>query len=252
MSDDFGKVDELLDELDLDDGAADTPTSRGENRKQPIDDQPGTADRLRKLRDAGVITDEEYELLRAHHDSDDGLIEEESGSSSSDPQEFGTPLATSKGTDVDFSVLGVFEDVDTAKLTTSETAEFDVWDDVDVDFPSDNKGGPGRTLVFWQIYNHSSDEVTLKHKHIDQIGSDKIAYNRDENPLQVHHFEPGWRTDNWADISSETRIKYVSAIEIPVQLSEVKIDGYCSDIHKINITDEMRFSISELPVTVDL
>jgi len=199
-----------------------------------------------------VITDKEFSILQAHHTSDDEAVEEESGSSSSDSVDFGPPLATSEGAEMDFSVLGVFEDVNTAKLTTSETAGFDVWDDVDVDFPSDNKGGPGRTLVFWQIHNHSNKEIKLKHKHIDQIGTDKIAYNRDGNPLQVHHFEPGWRTDNWADISADTRIKYVSAIKIPVPLSEVKIDGYCADVHEIPITDEMRFPKSELPVTVDL
>lgn len=252
MSDDLEKIDEILDELDLDGGEAETPTSDVNDEEPHSVEQSEPGDRLRKLHDAGVITDEEYEILQAHYDSDDEIVEEKDRSSPSDPHEFGTPLATSEGTDMDFSVLGVLEDIDTAKLTTSETAEFDVWDDVDVDFPSDNKGGPGRTLVCWQIHNHSGKEIKLKHKHIDQIGSDKIAYNRDENPLKVHHFKSGWRTDNWADISADTRIKYVSAIEIPVQLSEVKIDGYCADVHEITITDEMRFPKSDLPVTIDL
>ena len=137
---------------------------------------------------------------------------------------------------MDFSIVGVIEDVDTTNLT-HEYGEDD---------------GPGRTLVFWQIYNHSNDEILLKHKHIEHIGEDQIAYNRDANPLHVDNFSPGWRTENWEDIAEDTRVRYVSCIEIPVRLGAVKVNGYCSDAHNIEITDDMFFPKSEAPVKVDI
>lgn len=246
MSDDIGKVDEILDELDLGEGTAETPTEPVEDRKQPSEEQKAPIDRLGRLHEAGAITDEEYEILQAHINSENDRTQEASEPAEAEP--FGKPIDTSEGTDMDFSIIGVFEDVDTTKLVLPDFA-----DNLDQDeLPSQFQGGSGRTLVFWQIYNHSNQEIKLKHKHIEQIGVDKIAYNHDGNPLQTDRFKPGWRTDNWADISADTRIKYVSQIEIPVQLAEVKIDGYCSDVHKIDITDEMRFPKSELPVTIDL
>jgi len=251
MSDEPNKVDEILDELDLEGSAVETPTESMKS-EQTSDGQNEESHRLEKLRQAGAITQEEFELLQAHYSSDGESTEDQSKGASSQSQDFGSPIVTSEGTDMNFGIIGVFEDVDTSKLTTSKAASRDVWDDVDVDFPSENDGGPGRTLIFWQVYNHSRKEIKLKHKHINFIGTDKIAYNRDKNPLKVRHFEPGWRTENWEDISPDTRVKYVSAIELPVELERVKIDGYCSDIHELPITDEMRFPNSDLPVTVDL
>lgn len=244
MSDDQSKIDEILGELELPGNASEiTSTSEERESATAFDD---TLDRLEKLHQAGAITDEEYDILQTYFSSE--------GSKNYEPNKpietksFGKPLATSEGRDMDFSIIGVFEDVDTTKLVLPDFA-----DNLDEDeLPSQFKGGPGRTLIFWQIYNHSNSEIKLKHKHIEQIGEDKIAYNYDGNPLQTDKFGPGWRTDNWVDISADTRIKYVSLIEIPVQLAEVKIDGYCSDVHEINITDEMRFPKSDLPVTIDL
>lgn len=250
MSDEPNKVDEILDELDLDAPTGETPPESRKEDNRISEDQTEDSDRLSKLRQTGVITQEEFELLRAHYDSDGETVN--NGDSSAPSQEFGRPIATSKGTDMNFAIIGVFENIDTSKLTNSEAADLEVWDDADVNFPSESKGGPGRTLIFWQVFNHSNEEILLKHKHINHIGVDKIAYHRDENPLQVHHFKPGWRTENWEDISADTRIKYVSVIEAPVEIDRVKVDGYCSDVHEIAITDEMRFPKSEMPVTVDL
>ena len=246
MSDDIGKVDEILDELDLGEGKSETAPEAVEDGETLVDEDTEPEDRLSRLHEAGAITNEEYEILQAHFNSENGRDHKASEPAEAEP--FGKPIATSEGTDMDFSIIGVFEDVDTTKLVLPDFA-----DNLDQDeLPSQFQGGSGRTLIFWQIYNHSNEEIKLKHKHIEQIGEDKIAYNHDGNPLQTDRFKPGWRTDNWADISADTRIKYVSQIEIPVQLVEVKIDGYCSDVHKINITDEMRFPKSELPVTIDL
>jgi hypothetical protein len=150
--------------------------------------------------------------------------------------EFGKPIVTSEGTDMDFSIVGVIEDVDTTDLIHEYGED----------------GGPSRTLVFWQIYNHSNEEILLKHKHIEHIGEDQIAYNRDANPLQVDNFGPGWRTENWEEIAEDTRIRYVSCIELPVRLGAVKVNGYCSDVHNIEITDEMFLPKSEAPVKVDI
>jgi hypothetical protein len=46
---------------------------------------------------------------------------------------------------MDFSIVGVFEDVDTSKLTNPAIANADFIDEADM--PTTEKGGPGRTLV---------------------------------------------------------------------------------------------------------
>lgn len=236
-------MDQILDDLDLGGeatGSGNESTGGGQSKSE--EDSKSTTDRLERLHEAGAITYEEYELLRDHVSEDD--------SGSFKPAGFGQPLVTSEGTDMDFSIVGVFEDVDTSKLTNPAFADMDVYDDVDM--PTDNKGGPDRTVVCWQIHNHSTDEIKLKHKHIEYIGQNQISYRRDENPLQVEHFGPGWRVENWEDITPDTRIRYVTSIEIPNRLNQIKIDGYCSDVHSIDITDDMFFPHSELPVKIDL
>lgn len=251
MSDEPDKVDEILDELDLDAPSVETTPESEEEKNQTSEDHTEEPERIRKLHQAGAITHEELELLRAHHDSSE-VVEDESKSSITGSPEFGRPLTTSEGKEMDFSIVGVIEDVDTSKLTTREAAEYAVWDDVDVEFPSESQGGPGRTVVFWQVYNHSNQERQVRHGNIDHIGEDQIAYNRGESPIREDKFEPGWRTDNWVDISADTRIKYVSAIDPPSRLESLKVDGYFPDVHTISITEEMRFPKSDLPVTVDL
>lgn len=128
-------------------------------------------DRLERLQQEGKITNEEYEILQSHS----AELNETSSSSSTESIKFGKPIVTSEGSDMDFSIIGVIEDVDTTNLT------HEYGDD----------GGPGRILVFWQIYNHSGEEIKLKHKHLEHIGEDRIAYNRDANPLHVDSFSPG-------------------------------------------------------------
>lgn len=237
MSDDSEKVDEILEELDLEGSSV---GNNGGGQSQSAASHSPDSGRLEKLRDAGALTDSEYNLLKAHHDGE--------GEAINASPDFGQPIVTSEGSDFDFSILGVFEDIDTSALTLPEFA--DALDDDDI--PSQLQGGSGRTLICWQIYNHNSSEVKLKHKNIEHIGEDKIAYNYDGNPLQTDNFKPGLRTDNWVDISADTRIKYVSGIEIPVPVSEVKLAGYWSDVHNIEITEEMKFPKSELPANVDL
>jgi len=242
MSEERDAVDQILDDLDLGGEAMESGDDSTGGQSESEEESESTTDRLERLHEAGAITDEEYEVLRDHVSEDD--------TGSSKPAEFGQPLLTSEGTDMDFSIVGVFEDADTSKLTNPAFADMDVYDDVDM--PTDNKGGPSRTVVCWQIHNHSTNETKLKHKHIEYIGQNQISYRRDENPLQVEHFGPGWRVENWEDITPDTRIRYVTSIEIPNRLNQIKIDGYCSDVHSIDITDDMFFPHSELPVNIDL
>lgn len=44
----------------------------------------------------------------------------------------------------------------------------------------------------------------------------------------------------------------MSCIEIPIRLGAVKVNSYCSDVHSIEITDEMFFPKFEAPVKVDI
>lgn len=231
MSGDRDMVDQILDDLDIQRDGADGEAGPSEVEDGPGEEELSTAERLARLHEAGAITDEEYDVLQSHLSEDDS-----SSSPPSETVEFGKPIATSEGTDMDFSIVGVIEDVDTTNLTHEYGED----------------GGPGRTLVFWQIYNHSNEEILLKHKHIEHIGEDQIAYNRDANPLHVDNFGPGWRTENWEEIAEDTRIRYVSCIEIPIRLGAVKVNGYCSDVHNIEITDEMFFPKSDAPVKVDI
>lgn len=247
MSDDTDKVDEILDELGLGESTEETSPSNVTNSGQHPEGSD-SVNRLRSLLEAGAITEEEYEILLSHSEGPDSEDQGHGTGRVAESQSFGKPLVTSEGTDMDFSIIGIFEDIATDSLVLPDGAGALDKDDL----PAQFQGGPDRTLIFWQIYNHSDSEIKLKHRHIEHIGADKIAYNHDGNPLQTYRFEPGWRTDNWVDISPDTRIKYVSRIELPVELEEIKIDGYCSDIHQIAVTDEMRFPKSELPVTVDL
>lgn len=189
-------------------------------------------ERLEKLHQEGAITDEEYEVLQSHS----SVSNENSSSSSSGSVDFGKPISTSEGANMDFSIVGVVEDVDTTNLTHEHLDE----------------GGPGRTMVFWQIHNHSNDEIKLKHKDIEHIGEDQIAYNRDGNPLRVDNFAPGWRTENWEDIAGNTRVKYVSCLEMPVRLGSVKMSGHYCEGHDIEVTEDMFFPKSEAPVNVDI
>lgn len=238
------KVDQILEDLDIQTGSTESASSSGEEVETGAEGT--TEDRLTRLHEAGAITDAEYDILQSHLSDDD----EEDGGSSADQAEFGQPLVTSEGSDMDFSIVGVFEDVDTSKLTNPAIANTDFIDEADM--PTTEKGGPGRTLVCWQIYNHSNDEVRLKHRDIEFIGQNQIAYNLDDNPLIRDHFGPGWRTENWADITADMRIRYISTIEIPNRLAEVKIDMRYADSHHFEITDDMFFPKSELPVKIDL
>lgn len=232
MSGDRNMVDQILDDLGIQRDGADGEAESSQGEDDAGGEEASNADRLAQLHEAGAITDEEYEVLQSHLSESD----EEDDSASAGQAEFGQPIVTSEGTDMDFSIVGVIEDVDTTNLTHEYGED----------------GGPGRTLVFWQIYNHSSEEILLKHKHIEHIGEDQIAYNRDANPLHVDNFGPGWRTENWEEIAEDTRIRYVSCIEIPVRLGAVKVNGYCSDVHNIEITDNMFFHKSEAPVKADI
>jgi len=231
MSEDRNMVDQILDDLGIQRDGEDGASSI-EEEANAGEEEASNADRLAQLHEAGAITDEEFDVLQSHLSESD----EEGSNSTSGPAEFGQPLVTSEGTDIDFSIVGVVEDVDTTNLTHEYGED----------------GGPGQTLVFWQIYNHSSEEILLKHKHIEHIGKDQIAYNRDANPLHVDNFGPGWRTENWEEIAKDTRLRYVSCIEIPVRLGAVKVNGYCSDVHNIEITEEMFFPKSKAPVKVDI
>jgi len=241
MSEERDAVDRILEDLDI---GGETTESSDDVSGEQLDsrnDSASTTNRLERLYEAGAITDEEYEVLRSYVSKGEG---------SSEQPDFGQPLITSEGTDMDFSIVGVFENIDTSKLTNLGIADMNVYDDVDM--PTDNKGGTSRTVVCWQIHNHSTDEIMLKHKHIEYIGQNQISYRRDENPLQPDPFGPGWRMENWEDITPDTRIRYVTSIEIPNRLAEIKVDGYCSDIHSIDITNDLFFSQPELPVQIDL
>jgi hypothetical protein len=229
MGDNSGKVEEILDELELEGG-------------NETESQESSSDRLRGLHDAGAITDEEYEVIRAH------VEDEKGGDSTSESPKFGTPIATSEGKSVDFSIVGVFEEIDTTELVMPEFAENLDEDDL----PPQYKGGPGRSIICWQIHNHGNEQYELSHDDLEQIGADGIAYNQGDNPLQEEKFKPGWRTEDWTEIAPDTRIKYASCIEIPVQLTSVKIGGYQIGDHEIEITDGMRFPKSDLPAKVDL
>lgn len=244
MSEDTGKVDEILDELDLGGDISGIPSESVDDDVAVSDDDSEPSDRLSMLHEAGALTDEEYEVLRAQLGNDDDEAEEVSSRDFPASPEFGIPIATSEGAEMDFSVLGIFEDVDTTKLATPGYA-----DAVDQDeLPPMFQGGPGRTLVFWQIHNHSDREIKLKHENFEWIGDDQIAYNQKNNPLHEDRLEPGWRTDK-VYVAPDTRIKYASGVELPVPLAEIKINGYCSDVHDFTITDEMRFPHSEIPAT---
>lgn len=245
MSEDRDKVDQILEDLDIQSGSTEPASDSGKEAETETGAQDTTEDRLPRLHEAGAITDEEYDVLQSHLSEDDT-----SYSPPADSVEFGKPIATSEGADMDFSIVGVFEDIDTSKLTNPPIANAYFINEADM--PTTEKGGPGRTLVCWQIYNHSNDEVRLKHRDIEFIGQNQIAYNLDDNPLIRDHFGPGWRTENWADITADTRIRYVSTIKIPYRLAEVKIDTRYAGSHHFKITNDMFFPHSELPVKIDL
>lgn len=233
MDDKSGTVGKMLEEMDLDTTEAEDASPSG--------------DRLSSLHEAGAITDEEYELLRNHLENDSEVADEEDSSQTAETVEFGTSLAVSEGAKLDLTLLGVFDDVDTTKLETPGYA-----DEVSKDeLPPQVQGGPSRTLVFWQIHNHSDQEVALMHRDFEWIGDDQIAYNQDNSPVHKDRLEPGWRTDK-ESLSAGTRVKYASGVEIPVQLDEIIYDGYSSDKHDFTVTDEMRFETSELPAAIDL
>lgn len=246
MSEDTGKVDEILDELDLGGDISGIPSESVDDDEAVSDDDSEPNDRLSMLHDAGALTDEEYKVLKARSGDGDDEDEEISSREFPVPPEFGKPISTSEGSEMEFSVLGIFEDVDITKLATPGYA-----DAVDrVELPPMFQGGPGRTLVFGQIHNHSDREIKLKHENFEWIGDDQIAYNQKNNPLHEDRVEPGWRTDK-VYVAPDTRIKYASGVEMPVPFAEIKINGCCSDVHDFGITDEMHFPNSELPVTGD-
>lgn len=248
MSEDPSKVDEILDELGFEDDTSGTSSESVGDADSNPDEDTEPADRLGRLHEAGAITDEEYELIRRHLEDNESTANEPGVNDTPVSQEFGAPITTSEGKDVDFSIVGVFEEVDTTELVMPEFAENLDEDDL----PPQFQGGPGRSIICWQMYNHSNEKYEFSHDNLEQIGSDGIAYNQGENPLQEDRFQPGWRTEEWVDIAPDTRIKYASCIEIPVQLTGVKISGYQIDDHEIKIIDEMRFPKSDLPVKVDL
>lgn len=144
MSEDRDKVDQILEDLDIQSGSTD-PASGAEEEAEAGAEET-TEDRLTRLHEAGAITDEEYDVLQSHL-SDDG----QSGGSSSGTTEFGQPLVTSEGSDLDFSIIGIFEDVDISELVYRHIDEPD----------------SGRTLVFWQIDNHSDEEITLYNRDFE-------------------------------------------------------------------------------------
>lgn len=235
MGDTSGKVEDILAELDLDE----EDETRG---------QESSNDRLSRLHDAGAITDEEYEVIQAHIKGDGSSADDQVTDLDSESPKFDAPITTSEGKNVDFSIVGVFEEVDTTELVMPEFAE-NLDDD---DLPPQYQGGPGRSIICWQIHNHGNEQYEFSHDHLEQIGGDGITYNQGDNPLQEDRFKPGWRTEDWVDIAPGTRIKYASCIEIPVQLTGVKIGGYQIEDHEIKITDGMRFLKSDLPAKVGL
>lgn len=246
MSDGNNKVDEILDELDLGGDTSEIPPESVDDDEVVPGDHSEPSDRLSTLHEAGALTDEEYEVLQAKLGNEKCETEEASSRESSVSSQFGKPIATSKGAEMDFSVLGIFVDVDTTKLATPGYADAAIQDDL----PPMFQGGPGRALIFWQIHNHSDREIKLKHENFEWIGNDQIAYNQKNSPLHEDRLQPGWRTDK-VYVAPDTRIKYASGVKMPVPLAEVKINGYCSDVHDIAITEEMEFPNSEIPATDD-
>lgn len=183
-----------------------------------------------ELHQAGAITEEEYEILLSH--TSEG---QEDGSA--EGPTFGERLITSEGADIDFTLIGIFEGVDTDPLTSEY---------------NENTGGE-KTLVFWEIHNHSGKALSYWHnEYFQYIGEDQIAYNMDANPLLQEKFEPGWRTEDWEEIADETRIRYVSPVEMPPRLDRIKISKLCSTDHTFEITDDMFFSESSLPVETEM
>jgi hypothetical protein len=147
---------------------------------------------------------------------------------------FGRPVVTSEGEAIDYSVVGVVRGIDTTELVGRYEGE----------------GGSERTLVFWEVENHSGEELVLYHKGIEHVGADGIAYNSKENRLNGEAFEPGWRTGNFVEIIEGTRIRYVSCVEMPVRLDALKASGY-DGVHGIEVTDEMRYTGSAAPLRAD-
>lgn len=248
MSDDIGKVDEILDELDLGEGKSETGSESVEDKEPLADEDTEPEDRLSRLHEAGAITDEEYEVIQRHYENGESAEGEPASETTTEVIEFGESIATSEGTEVDFSIIGVFEDVDNSRLLVPD--HLDVLDEDDL--PPTHEGGPGRAIVFLLMHNHSDREIKLWNKEFELIGSDKIAYNQQTCPVNEDKLRPGWRAGNKVYISPDTRIKYACGAEMPVEVEEVRINGECADEHTISITDEMRFPNSDLPVTIDL
>jgi hypothetical protein len=107
---------------------------------------------------------------------------------------------------MDFSIVAVIESVDSTNFT--------------YEYGKDR--GPGRTLVYWQIYNHSSDEIQLKHKHIEHIGKDQVAYNQDAKSPHVATSVQAGEPKIWEEIAEDNRLRYVCLIEIPVWLGAIR------------------------------
>lgn len=248
MSEDTSKVDEILDELDLGEGKSETAPEPIEDEDVSGDEETETEDRLSRLHEAGAITDKEYEVLQRHYDTGETAKEEPTNETTLEPVDFGEPIATSEGAEVDFSIIGIFEDVDNSRLLLPDY--LDVVDEDDL--PATHEGGPGRAIVFLLMHNHSNREIKLWNKEFELIGSDKIAYNQQNCPVSEDKLRPGWRAGNKVYISPDTRIKYACGAEMPVEVEEIRINGDCADVHTISVSDEMRFPNSELPVTIDL
>ena len=241
MADESDLVDDILEDLDFDRKSGSAAPSNPSRPKNESDQDGLTREgRLQKLTQAGALTQEEYDVLTDYYDRLAGRRQ----------REFGTPIYTSEGREFDFSIVGVFKNVDTTLLALPDFLTLD--EAKSDEFSWENKGGPGRTIACFQIYNHSSKEVKLKHKNVEFIGDNEIAYNYDGNPLVEEKLYPGWRTSNWVDIGPETRIQYASVIEMPVDLASLKLSGYWADVHDIEVTNEMFFPESELPTAVDL
>lgn len=248
MSDESDKVDEILDELDLGGDVTATTPESAKDEETVAEEETDSKDRLSLLHDAGAITDEEYEVLQAHFEGGESSGRNPESDPTPDTVEFGNPLATSEGTEIDFSLIGVFNGVDNSRLLLP-----DYLDHVkEEDLPPTHEGGPGRTIVFLLMHNHSDREIKLWNKDFELIGSDQIAYNQRECPVSEDKLRPGWRGGDKIYISPDTRVKYACGAEMPVDVEEVRINSDCADVHTISVTDEMRFPKSELPVTVHL
>lgn len=241
MADDPDIMTEILDDMKFDDDRVDNDSTDGQSLSENISniDDLQKDERLEQLTEVGLLTDKEYDILTEYYDR----------TTSSGQQEFGTPVYTSEGSEFDFSIVGVFQDVNTKILTLPEFLSVEEADDTET---WDNEGGPGRTIVCFQIYNHSSEEIMLKHKNIEYIGENGIAYNYDGNPLVSDRLEPGWRTDNWEYIGPDTRIQYASVIEMPVIPDSLKLSGYWEETHEIELIDDLFFPKSDLPTSVEI